>query len=117
MRKVLTPHKALNLDFDWFYRLIGRILYWVVSKPAAFIDNVWTDVWNWLGLGSLMGTARGTVFFDRKIIDGVVDGSASTVKGVGFLGALLQDGKLQSYLGLMAVLALGIFAFFWYGVL
>jgi multicomponent Na+:H+ antiporter subunit D len=116
MRKVITPHKALNLDFDWFYRLIGLALFWIISKPAAFIDNIWTNVWNWLGLGSLMGTAKGSVFFDRKVIDGIVDGSAYGVKGIGFLGALFQNGKLQSYLGLMAVLALGIFAFFWYGL-
>jgi multicomponent Na+:H+ antiporter subunit D len=114
MRKVIVPHKALNLDFDWFYRLFGKILSWCVSKPAAFIDNIWTNVWNWLGLGSLMGTARGTVFFDRKVIDGVVDGSAHGVRGVGILGSFLQNGKLQSYLGLMTILALGIFAFFWY---
>jgi multicomponent Na+:H+ antiporter subunit D len=116
MRKVLTPHKALNLDFDWFYRLIGLALFWLISKPAAFIDNIWTNVWNWVGLGSLMGTAKGTVFFDRKIIDGVVDGSAYGVKGIGYLGALFQNGKLQSYLGLLILLALGIFAFFWYGL-
>jgi multicomponent Na+:H+ antiporter subunit D len=115
MRGVLTPHKALNLDFDWLYRLIGTILFWGVSKPAAFIDNIWTNVWNWLGLGSLMGTARGTVFFDRRIIDGVVDGTAHGVKGLGVLGALFQNGRLQSYLGLMTILALGIFAIFWYG--
>ncbi|MGL4208801.1 MAG: Na(+)/H(+) antiporter subunit D, partial [Candidatus Adiutrix sp.] len=24
LRKVITPHTALNLDFDWFYRLIGQ---------------------------------------------------------------------------------------------
>jgi multicomponent Na+:H+ antiporter subunit D len=113
-RGILTPHKALNLDFDWFYRLIGKILYHLISRPAAFVDNIWTNVWNWAGLGSLMGTARGTVFFDRRIIDGIVDGSAYGVKGAGFLGALLQNGKLQSYLGLMTILALGVFAYFWY---
>ncbi|MDR2339179.1 MAG: Na(+)/H(+) antiporter subunit D [Deltaproteobacteria bacterium] len=116
MRNVITPHKALNLDFDWFYRLIGRILYTVVSRPAAFVDDIWTNVWNWLGLGSLMGTARGTVLFDRKVIDGIVDGSAHGVRGVGYLSAILQNGRLQSYLGLLTILALGIFAFFWYGL-
>ena len=24
-RYIITPHKALNLDFDWFYRLIGKV--------------------------------------------------------------------------------------------
>ncbi|MDR2460040.1 MAG: Na(+)/H(+) antiporter subunit D [Deltaproteobacteria bacterium] len=114
MRNVITPHKALNLDFDYFYRLIGKLLYWLISLPAAFIDNIWTNVWNTVGLRGLMGSAFSTVFFDRKVIDGVVDGSAYSVKGIGFLGSLLQNGKLQYYLGLMIILALGIFAFFWY---
>jgi multicomponent Na+:H+ antiporter subunit D len=116
MRNVITPHKALNLDFDFFYRLIGKLLYWIISKPGAFIDNIWTNVWNTVGLRGLMGSARTTVFFDRKGIDGVVDGSAYGVKGLGTLGAMFQNGRLQYYLGLMTILALGIFAFFWYGI-
>jgi multicomponent Na+:H+ antiporter subunit D len=116
MRKVITPHKALNLDFDWFYRLIGKLLYYVISIPAAFIDSIWNNVWKTVGLRGLMGSAFSTVFFDKKIIDGVVDGSAKGVKGIGSVSALLQNGKLQFYLALMAIFALGIFAFFWYGL-
>ncbi|MDR2354159.1 MAG: Na(+)/H(+) antiporter subunit D [Deltaproteobacteria bacterium] len=117
MRKVLTPHKALNLDFDWFYRLLGKAVYYLICIPIAFIDNIWTNVWNSVGLRSLMGSASMTLFCDKKIIDGVVDGSAVGVKDIGHLGALLQNGKLQYYLGLMVILALGIFAFFWYGII
>jgi multicomponent Na+:H+ antiporter subunit D len=116
MRKVITPHKALNLDFDWFYRLIGRAVIFLISNPLAFIDNLWTNVWSKVGLKSLMGVAKGSSIFDRRVIDGVVDGSATTIKGIGYLGSLLQNGKLQQYLGLMVIIALVIFAFFWYGL-
>jgi multicomponent Na+:H+ antiporter subunit D len=116
MRKVITPHKALNLDFDWFYRLIGKALYLIISRPAAWLDGVWTDVWNVLGLRGLMGAAFGSTVFDRHVIDGIVDNAAYGTRGVGVAGALFQNGRLQYYLGLMTVLALGIFALFFYGV-
>jgi multicomponent Na+:H+ antiporter subunit D len=117
MRNVITPHKALNLDFDWFYRLVGQALYLVISRPAAWIDSIWTDVWNTVGLRGLMGSAFGTVVFDKSAIDGIVDNTAYGTRGFGAIGALLQNGRLQYYLGLMTVLALGIFALFFYGVL
>jgi hypothetical protein len=46
----------------------------------------------------------------------VVDGSAHGVKGLGHLAAMVQNGRLQNYLGLMVIVALIIFAFFWYGL-
>ena len=65
-------------------------------------------------LRGLLALARGTVWFDTKGIDTVVDGSAYTVQSVGVLGARVQSGRLQDYLGLAAALALGIFALVWY---
>lgn len=38
--------------------------------------------------------------FDRKVIDGVVDGSATAVRMVGFVVRKLQTGKVQAYIGL-----------------
>ncbi|MDR2367058.1 MAG: Na(+)/H(+) antiporter subunit D [Deltaproteobacteria bacterium] len=115
MRKVIEPHKALNLDFDWFYRLIGRAVLFLICRPCAAIDNVWTVVWDKVGLRFLKACGISTSWFDRKAIDGVVDGSAYGVKGIGTVTAFLQNGRLQHYLGLMVVLGLLIFAFFWYG--
>ncbi len=61
-----------------------------------------------------MGIALGSVWFDRRAIDGVVDGSARTVRGIGGLGARTQNGSLQDYLGLAAFLALCVFGLVWY---
>jgi NADH:ubiquinone oxidoreductase subunit 5 (chain L)/Multisubunit Na+/H+ antiporter, MnhA subunit len=113
-RDIITPHAKTNLDFDFFYRLIGRGVLALVSKPLAWIDDRWTEAYRVVGLGGLLSIARGTVWFDTKGIDTVVDGSAYTVQNVGVLGAKVQSGRLQDYLGLAAALALGIFALVWY---
>jgi multicomponent Na+:H+ antiporter subunit D len=114
MRKVIAPHKAHNLDFDWLYRLMGRMVMALVCRPIAALDAIWTDVWNKIGLKLLKALAALASWFDRAAIDGVVDGSACGVKGLGHLAAMLQGGRLQRYLGLMVALALIVFALVWY---
>lgn len=114
MRNIIAPHKALNLDFDWFYRLIGRAVLALICRPAAFFDNVWTNVYNTVGLRFLRFCGRFTSVFDRAVIDGVVDNAAYGVQGAGFIGALLQNGRLQSYLGMTVVFIVAILAIIWY---
>lgn len=114
MRNIITPHAKTNLDVDFFYRLIGRGVLALVSKPLAWIDDRWTEAYRAVGLSGLLTMARGTVWFDTKGIDTVVDGSAYTVQNVGALGAKVQTGRLQDYLGLAATLALCVFAAVWY---
>jgi multicomponent Na+:H+ antiporter subunit D len=113
-RDIITPHAKTNLDFDFFYRLIGRGVLALVSKPLAWIDDRWTEAYRAAGLRGLLTLARGTVWFDTKGIDTVVDGSAYTVQNVGVLSAKVQTGRLQDYLGLAATLALCVFAAVWY---
>ena len=113
-REIITPHAKTNLDFDYFYRLIGRGALALVSKPLAWVDDRWTEAYRAVGLAGLLSLARGTVWFDTKGIDTVVDGSAYTVRNIGVVGAKVQSGRLQDYLGLTAALALGIFALVWY---
>jgi multicomponent Na+:H+ antiporter subunit D len=87
---------------------------WLVCRPLAWIDDRWTEVYRVGGLAGLLGLASGSAWFDRKGIDTVVDGSAYTVMNVGKLGARVQTGRLQDYLGLAAILALCVFALVWY---
>ena len=114
LRYVITPHRQLNLDFDWFYRLIGKLVFWLICTPLAWLDSKWTEVYRVWGLQGLMKVAFGTSWFDVKGIDTVVDGSAYTVQSIGRGGARVQTGRLQDYLGLAAVLALIIFGLIWY---
>ncbi|MDR3205127.1 MAG: Na(+)/H(+) antiporter subunit D [Deltaproteobacteria bacterium] len=114
MRKVIEPHKALNLDFDWFYRLAGKALVFLVSRPLAFFDSIWSEFWNFAALRLLKALAALAAIFDRKVIDEVVDGTALSFKDFGNGAASIQSGRLQTYLGLMVIIALAIFALFWY---
>lgn len=114
LRKVITPHEGLNLDFDIVYRAVGRLALLLVSKPLAWIDDRWTEAYRVVGLRGLMATAFCSSVFDRKGIDGVVDGTAYSVMGLGRLGAKAQNGDLQRYLGLAVILALIVFALYWY---
>jgi len=61
----------------------------------------------------MMASAFGSSVFDRKGIDGVVDGSAYGTAGVGRFTAGLQSGKLQQYAAATILLALGVFTAYW----
>ena len=113
-RSIITPHAYLNLDFDWFYRLIGRTTMKAVCWPVSKIDDFWTEVYRSVGLAALLKAGTGTSVFDKKGIDTVVDGSAYTVRNIGRFGAKAQTANLQDYLAYAAVLGLGIFALVWY---
>ena len=114
MREIITPHAKLNLDLDYFYRLIGRGVLRLVCRPVARIDDRWTEAYRVAGLRGLLLLAAGAVWFDKKGIDTVVDGSAYTVRNIGRAGAKVQNGNLQDYLALAAVLALCVFGLVWY---
>ena len=114
MRHIIAPHKALNLDFDWFYRLIGRAVLALICRPAAAFDNVWTNVYNTVGIRFLKFCGRFTNVFDRHVIDGVVDNTAYGVQGLGFIGAMLQNGRLQTYLGMTVTFIVIVLAVIWY---
>jgi multicomponent Na+:H+ antiporter subunit D len=53
-----------------------------------------------VGLSLLFKNARVANGFDKKVIDGIVDGSAMSVKGTGSLVRKLQTGRIQGYIGL-----------------
>ena len=115
MRKIIPPHPSRNLDFDFVYRAVGRSFVKLVSVPAAAIDNVWTDVYEKIGLKALVEAGHGTSIFDGKVIDGVLDGSARGVREVGGAGvARSQTGRLQDYLAAAVTIGLVIFAIIWF---
>ena len=87
-----------------------RVFCWPISK----VDDVWTEVYRFVGLRTLLETGSITSWFDKKGIDTVVDGSAYTVRNLGRAGAKVQTARLQDYLAMAAVLGLGIFALVWY---
>ena len=115
MRNVIKPHKARNLDFEWFYILGGKLVMWCISIPLSFLDALWTEAYRAVGLRLLLVLAKVASWFDWRIIDDSgVDWLAYRVRGVGKGTARFQSGRLQDYLAMAALLGLGIFALVWY---
>jgi multicomponent Na+:H+ antiporter subunit D len=114
LRGMVKAESGVNLDLDYFYRLVARVLLALVCRPLAWIDDRWTEAYRVAGLEGLMLTAMGSASFDRQAIDGVVDGSAYAVRGIGRAGAKVQNGNLQDYLALAAMFGLIVFGLVWY---
>ena len=93
--KKLAPEPTISIDLDWFYRMGGRGFLWLAKKPIQWTDNAVSEAYRYLGLFPLMTTARFWSWFDWHAIDGVVDGIAKSVRGVGGQVRKVQAGQLQ----------------------
>ena len=96
--KKLTPEPTISIDLDWFYRMGGRGFYWLARKPIQSADTAVGEGYRYLGLIPLVTVSRFWSWFDWNAIDGVVDGIARSVRGVGGYARRLQSGWLQSSL-------------------
>jgi multicomponent Na+:H+ antiporter subunit D len=95
MRNLLLPTRTITLDLDWFYRMFGRLVLWLAQKPIQKSDTAVNNAYNTWGLNPLMTISRFWSWFDWHAIDGVVDGLARTVRGVGDRVRQLQAARLQ----------------------
>ena len=108
--KKLSPEAKLNLDVDYFYRK-GTLLFMKFDeKVIAPFDTLWGELYRTLGLRALFKNAELSYFFDRRAIDGVVDGTAYSVMDFGSVVKKMQTGKIQTYIGLSLFL---FFAILW----
>lgn len=114
LRHKLKPENKINLDFDYFYRLVARGVLALCRYVFEKADNWWTEFYARAGLQGLLRIASGSAWFDKAAIDGVVDGTALGVRRVGEGATLAQTGRLQDYLGLAVVLGLLIFGLVWF---
>ena len=113
--KKIEPHAGRNLDLDWFYRMGGRAFLWLARKPIQSVDTGVGEVYRVGGLVPLMKSAGLVGRFDNRVIDGAVDGLASTVRGVGARLRFAQRGALQenlTFVFAVAALLLGFVIFF-----
>ena len=105
--KKLTPEPTISLDLDWFYRMGGRLFYWIARKPVQSADNAVGEAWNRQGIVPLMRSARFWSWFDWHGIDTVVDGTARSVRALGGALRVVQSGSLQiNIISMAAVVAL-----------
>ncbi len=109
--KKLTPEAKLNLDMDWFYRKGARAFMVVDNGLIAPTDSVWGELYRTVALKLLYWKAKIAYAFDRVVIDGVVDGSATSVRGFGNIVKKLQTGRIQAYIGLSLFIFFGILWF------
>ncbi|HBA55872.1 MAG TPA: Na(+)/H(+) antiporter subunit D [Syntrophorhabdus aromaticivorans] len=100
----LAPEDKMNLDMDYVYRKGALFFMKFDEKVISVIDTFWGELYRKVGLALLFRNARISSGFDRKVIDGVVDGSAVTVRVVGSLVRKLQTGRIQAYIGLSLVM-------------
>jgi len=114
MRNKLKPEAKINMDFDYFYRLAGRLVLAIARRPVEAIDLWWSEFYRIGGLKGLLKIAAGSAWFDKVAIDGVVDGSAHMVQKIGRIAALTQTGRFQDYLSAAIVIALTVFALIWF---
>ena len=113
--KKLVPEPKISLDMDWFYRIGGRAFQWVASRPVQMFDTFVGELYRLVGLIPLMITARIAGLFDNAIIDGIVDGLAENVRGIGRRLRFAQRGPMQENLTFaFAVAAVLIVAFVLY---
>ncbi|ACB74042.1 Na(+)/H(+) antiporter subunit D [Opitutus terrae] len=113
--KKLAPEAKISLDLDWPYRMGGRAFLWIARKPVQLVDNAVGEIYRAGGIVPLMRSANLVNRFDNVVIDGVVDGIASAIGGIGARLRRAQRGALQENLALtfgaaaVVVIALVIF--------
>ncbi len=93
--KKLIPEPTISIDLDWFYRMGGRGFFWLAKNPIQSVDNGVSEAYRTVGLRPLMILARFWSWFDWHAIDGVVDGIARKVRGLGNEMRGLQSSRLQ----------------------
>jgi multicomponent Na+:H+ antiporter subunit D len=90
----------------------GRAVLRLARGPVRAVDDWVGTIYRQGGLRSLARSARSVGSFDNRVIDGMVDGLAGAVRGLGVRLRSLQRGALQESLLLaFAVAAVLIVAF------
>ncbi len=95
LKRFVEPVDRICLDIDWLYRQGACVFMWLIKKPLQGADTAWGEAYRVVGLSSLMSLSRFWSWFDWHAIDGVVDGIARSVRGIGGKVRLLQSGQIQ----------------------
>ena len=87
---------------------VGKAIYTVLLNKF-YLD----ELYGWLIKNIVLGLSNGAVLFDRYVVDGIVNGSASTVRRIGDATRRTETGALQNYgaalFGGALLIALAIF--------
>ncbi|MFH1215659.1 MAG: Na(+)/H(+) antiporter subunit D [Pseudomonadota bacterium] len=105
LKRFLEPTATISLDLDWFYRMGGRAFMWVDSRIFQSIDGAVGEIYRYIGLFPLMTISRFWSWFDWNAIDGVVDGTARSVRNIGGFVRRIQAGNIQYSIFFAATMA------------
>lgn len=108
LRRFIAPKATISLDLDWFYRMAGRGFMWVDSNVIQTIDGWVSEIYRVVGLMTLMTVSKFWSWFDWNGIDGVVDGTARSVRSLGGVVRKAQSGNIQYSIFYAASIAAGI---------
>ncbi len=100
----LAPEEKINLDVDYFYRKGAGLFLKFDENVIGVFDGFWGELYRTLGLRALFKSADLSYGFDQKVIDGIVDGSATSAMGAASVVRKLQTGRIQTYIGLSLVI-------------
>jgi multicomponent Na+:H+ antiporter subunit D len=103
--KKLEPEPTISLDLDWFYRKGGRGFAWLARKPVQALDTFVGEIYRLGGLRPLMRSARLSAKFDNRVIDGLVDGLATSIFKLGNWLRSAQRGQVQESLAIAFAVA------------
>ena len=114
LRPLLKPKANELPDFERLYVWVGRGVMVLFAKPLSWMDGFWSEVYRTILLRAFNFMARVSDVFDRKGIDGAVNGTAFSVMFLSRISTRLQSGRLQDQLAWMMLLALALFALIWF---
>ncbi len=91
------PLLDLQIYLDWSNMVVVKFTL-LLSTITSKLDTKWVD--GFVHGVSYVGVtlAYVTGWSDRKLLDGLINGTASTAKGLGSLTRSIANGKIQSYL-------------------
>ena len=93
---ILVSWTAYGLGSGWVRALvaspIGKPVYTLLYH-RSYLDELYTLLIKWV----IFGLSNGAALFDRYVIDGIVNGSARAVLGIGKLTRRSETGVLQNY--------------------
>jgi multicomponent Na+:H+ antiporter subunit D len=96
--KKLAPEPKISLDLDWPYRMGGRAFLWLARKPIQAVDTFVGELYRLAGLVPLMFSSRFASLVDNEVVDGMVNGVATGVRGIGGRLRFAQRGRMQENL-------------------
>ena len=110
--KKLYPEPKIGLDLDWFYRK-GSDYFIAFCRTILLTieDLLIKNIHQTIAVPFLKGIATMSYWHDRKVIDTIVDGSASGVLSFGNrVRYIMQQGLISRYLAMMLAVLVGLIA-------